>query len=157
MGRIEVVGLVTAVAGLLGSQSFGGLVEEELVSTPQTIISMSSTELERWCNEKGEAPEVSFLVNEQGTASCAWLDPASDRLWHVALHFHAGSPNAHQADAGLVGASKETVLRLVLNEHGTTVAQTEAGFPIWDVDLDDASAQLLVADYDEIVLVRLAR
>lgn len=155
MGKIETLGVVVAVVGVLGSQSVDRLPEEALITTPKALIGMSHARFEAWCGNQGDDAHVTIDRSDDAKITCAWLDEQTGRVWHAALRFEEASARPYRADAGLVDASRETLLRLVLNEHGVMDGETQDGFPAWQVDIDDTHGLLSVADYGEITIARL--
>jgi len=155
MGRAEALGLVVAMAGALGAQSTEEPPEALQITTVEALITMSRTEFESWCHDKGARSEASVGSSEETKATCAWIDSETGQVWHAALHFEVRSAIPSQADAGLLHASTPILLRHVYNEHGTTDGESSEGFPVWRVDVDGREGLLAVAEYDEITLVQI--
>lgn len=157
MGKLEVLGVAASVVALLGLQTVDRPAEHELLTTTRALMDMSRPEFEEWCDKKGAKVTTSNRPGEVTKASCAWLDEASERAWHAALHFGAGSSTPHKADSGLVEPSNDMLLRLVHNTHGPRDGQTADGFPTWDLDFAGEPGRLTVAAFDDITVVRMAR
>lgn len=157
MGKLEVLGVAASVVALLGLQTVDRPAEHELLTTTRALMDMSRSEFQEWCEQKGAKVTTSERSGEVTKASCAWLDDASARAWHAALHFGDGSATPNKADSGLVEPSNETLLRLVHNTHGPRDGKTADGFPTWDLDFAGQPGRLTVAAFDDITVVRMAR
>ena len=155
MGKIETLGLAVAMAGIVGAQSADCPAEEVQIQSAKAIIGMSRAEFDAWCLDHGAHAEAAQRWSDEQKSTCAWVDRKSGEVWHAAIHFHSASGQAHQADIGLLGASSDTVLRLIHNEHGGSDGRSVEGFPVWEVDVENQAALLAVADYEEITLVQL--
>jgi hypothetical protein len=149
--------MVVAIVGAMGSQAAETLAEAEQISAAKQIIAMSRLQFQTWCDQKEASAEASFESSDEIKATCAWVDGETGEVWHAALHFDGRSSTPIQADTGLLYASTETILRLLLNEYGTTDGESAEGFPVWKVDLDGQEALLAVADYEQITLVQIKR
>ena len=149
--------MVAAMGALLGMQTSDAPIEGELIEMTRVLISTTRGEFEGFCAERGVDSVVSFEPSDHERVTCAWLDPASDRVWHAAVHFDGASPQPVKADAGLVEAANARLVRLVHNEYGAQDARTGEGFPVWDVDLDGVSGRLTVAPFEDITVVRIVR
>ena len=154
MGKVEALTVIATVAGLWSAQSTDPPLEAQQIRTLETIIGMSRPQFASWCGDKRSSSGRIFESNGERSAACSWVDPENGAVWHTMLHFDAGASTAHQADSGLLGASPETVLRLVHNEHGADDGRSMDGLTVWKVDLAGREGFLAVADYDEITVVR---
>lgn len=157
MGRLEIVGVVVALAGVVGVHSMDVLVEDRMIETTGVLIAMTHPEFLAWCESKGAKPSVELDETHAGVASCAWIDPDTEHVWHTALHFDGVHRVPVKADAGLIDASEATLMRLVTNEFGPQDARTGEGFPVWEIELDGLPGRLTVAPFDDLTVLRMAR
>lgn len=155
MGKVETLGLVVAMAGALGTQRAEAPPEAVQISTTKELIQMSREDFASWCDDKASTAEAAFDSDDPTLAACSWVDADTSEVWHSVLHFRAGESFPHQADAGLLHASGDTVRRLVHKEHGAADGRSREGLPVWEIEVDGRAAFLAVAEFDEITLVRL--
>lgn len=149
--------MLAVMGALVGVQGSEAPVERRLIEMTRVLMNTAHGDFDDFCAERGADVVGSFDPSERGTATCAWLDAATDRAWHAAVHFDGTSPHPLKADAGLVDAASERLIRIVHNEYGAQDAQTGEGFPVWDVELDGVSGRLTVAPFEDITVVRIAR
>ena len=157
MGRLEIVLLVAALAAIVGVQSMDTLVEDRMIETTGALMAMTQPEFLEWCERKGATSAFEGDEARVGTASCAWIDPDTEHVWHAALHFDRNRSVPVKADTGLIDASASTLMRLVTNEFGSQDARTGEGFPVWEIELDGHRGRLMVAPFDDLTVVRIAR
>lgn len=155
MGKVETLGLVVAMAGVLGTRGAEVPPEAQQISTPKALIAMSRHAFAEWCDDVTSSAEASFESSASTQATCTWVADDTGEVWHAILHFREGAAVAHQADAGLLHGSSDTVRRLVHKEHGAPDGRSVEGLPVWEVDVDGRAGFLAVAEFDEITLVRL--
>ena len=157
MGKLERFAMVAVMGALVGVQTADAPVEDGLIQTTRVLMNITRVEFEHWCAERGTDAIASFDASDRGAVTCAWLDAASDRVWHAAVHFDRDSLHPRKADAGLVDAANRRLLRIVHNEFGAEDAHTGEGFPVWEVEVDGVPARLTVAPFEDITIVRIAR
>lgn len=159
MGKLEVAGLVAALAGIASVQSMEAPVEDRLIETTGSLMSMTHSEFETWCERNGATMTETLDDKGAGKVTCAWVEDGDggEHAWHAALHFDGIHQTPVKADAGLVEASESTVIRLVNNEFGGHDMNTGEGFPVWEIELDGRPGRLTVAPFEDITLVRMAR
>ena len=100
MGKAEILAMVAAMGALLGMQTSDAPIEGELIEMTRVLISTTRGEFEGFCAERGVDSVVSFEPSDHERVTCAWLDAASYRVWHAAVHFDGASPQPVKADAG---------------------------------------------------------
>jgi len=155
MGKVEALGLIVAAAGFWGAEATDPPVEAEQIATVKHIIGLSREEFVSWCGDKDASSELIFESNEDRQAACTWIDGETGAVWHAVLHFDAGASTAYQADAGLLDASADALVRLVYNEHGASDGRSVDGLRVWKVEVAGRDAFLAVEAYEEITLLRL--
>lgn len=157
MGRLEIMGAMAALAGIVGVCSMDALVEDRMIETTRGLMGMTQPEFVEWCGTKGATSSIELDETGAGTASCAWIDPDTERVWHTALHFDGIHDVPLKADAGLIDASASTLMRLVTNEFGAQDTHTGEGFPVWEMELDGRPGRVTVAPFEDLTVVRMAR
>ena len=78
MGKLETIGLVVALAAVIGMQRTGRPAEQGLVTTSAALMHMTRAELTAWCGERDGRVVNALDATGRGHVSCAWLDAETE-------------------------------------------------------------------------------